>query len=312
MTLPVPAYLNALKTGTLEQRADQGLQALSHCTLCPRHCSVNRMAGETGICNTGRGAVVAAYNAHFGEETPLVGHRGSGTIFFTHCNLRCNFCQNYEISQLGEGRELDDDQLAAIMLELQQAGCHNINLVTPSHVVPQILSAVHLAAQQGLKVPLVYNSSGYDCVETLKLLDGIVDIYMPDFKFWDAKVALDTCNAPDYPEVAKLALVEMHHQVGDLHIDPTSGLAVKGVLVRHLVLPGGLAGTTNIMDFLANSLSRETYVNVMSQYRPCGPAREMPALAVALSPVEYDQAVKETQAAGITRLDKPRRVFELW
>lgn len=312
MAPPAPAYLKALETGILQRRADQGLEALTECTLCPRSCGVNRTAGETGTCKTGRRAVVASYNAHFGEEAPLVGRNGSGTIFFSHCSLQCNFCQNYEISHLGEGRAIADDQLAAIMLELQHAGCHNINLVTPSHVVPQILAAVHLAAQRGLDVPLVYNCSGYDRVETLVLLDGIVDIYMPDFKFWDPNVARDTCNAPDYPELAKHALLEMHRQVGDLAIDKVSGLAYKGILVRHLVLPGGLAGTAKIMAFLADSLSRNTYVNVMSQYRPCGRAREMLALAVALSPAEYDQAVQETKAAGINRLDKPRRVFQLW
>ncbi len=312
MAPPAPAYLKALETGILQRRADQGLEALTECTLCPRSCGVNRTAGETGTCKTGRRAVVASYNAHFGEETPLVGRNGSGTIFFSHCSLQCNFCQNYEISHLGEGRAIADDQLAAIMLELQHAGCHNINLVTPSHVVPQMLAAIHLAAQRGLDVPLVYNCSGYDRVETLVLLDGIVDIYMPDFKFWHPNVARDTCNAPDYPELAKHALLEMHRQVGDLAIDKVSGLAYKGILVRHLVLPGGLAGTAKIMAFLADSLSRNTYVNVMSQYRPCGRAREMPALAVALSPAEYDQAVQETKAAGINRLDKPRRVFQLW
>jgi len=312
MAPPAPAYLKALETGILHRRANQAFEALTQCTLCPRSCGVNRTAGETGTCKTGRRAVVASYNAHFGEETPLVGRNGSGTIFFSHCSLQCNFCQNYEISHLGEGRAIADDQLAAIMLELQHAGCHNINLVTPSHVVPQILAAVHLAAQRGLDVPLVYNCSGYDRVETLVLLDGIVDIYMPDFKFWHPNVARDTCNAPDYPELAKHALLEMHRQVGDLAIDKVSGLAYKGILVRHLVLPGGLAGTAKIMAFLADSLSRNTYVNVMSQYRPCGRAREMPALAVALSPAEYDQAVQETKAAGINRLDKPRRVFQLW
>lgn len=312
MATPAPAYLKALETGILQRRANQGLDALTDCTLCPRSCSVNRTTGETGICQTGRRAVVASYNAHFGEEAPLVGSNGSGTIFFSHCSLRCTFCQNYEISHLGEGRTVSDDRLAAIMLELQHAGCHNINLVTPSHVVPQILAAVHLAAQRGLVVPLVYNCSGYDRLETLQLLDGIVDIFMPDFKFWHPDVARDTCNAPDYPETAKQALIEMHRQVGDLAIDKTSGLAYKGLLVRHLVLPGGLAGTAKIMEFLADSLSRNTYVNVMSQYRPCGRAREIPALAVALSPAEYDQAVREAKAAGITRLDKPRRVFQLW
>jgi putative pyruvate formate lyase activating enzyme len=312
MALPAPAYLNALDNGSLECRVNQALEALTDCTLCPRRCGVNRVAGETGICNTGQQAVVASYNAHFGEEAPLVGRNGSGTIFFSHCNLRCTFCQNYEISHLGEGRAVDDDQLAKIMLDLQQAGCQNINFVTPSHVVPQILSAVYLAAQRGLTLPLVYNCSGYDRVETLRLLDGIVDIYLPDFKFWDSKVAQDTCNAPDYPAVAKHALIEMHRQVGDLCIDKISRLAFRGVLVRHLVLPGGLAGTAKIMKFLAESLSRNTYVNVMSQYRPCGRARDIPALAVGLSPVEYDRAVQEAKIAGITRLDKPRRVFYSW
>ena len=312
MALPAPEYLKAFKSRTLEYRVKKAIAVLDSCTLCPRRCGVDRTAGETGTCKTGRRAVVASYNAHFGEERPLVGRNGSGTIFFSHCSLQCNFCQNYEISHLGEGCAVADDQLATIMLELQQAGCHNINLVTPSHVVPQILNAVYLAAQQGLSLPLVYNCSGYDRVETLQLLDGIVDIYMPDFKFWYADVARDTCNAPDYPELAQHALLEMHRQVGDLVIDKTSGLAVKGILVRHLVLPGGLAGTAKIMAFLANSLSRNTYVNVMSQYRPCGRAREMPALAVALSPAEYNQAVRAAKAAGITRLDKPRRVFQLW
>jgi putative pyruvate formate lyase activating enzyme len=256
--------------------------------------------------------VVASYNAHFGEEASLVGDNGSGTIFFTHCNLQCNFCQNYAISHLGEGHAVDDSQLAQIMLDLQQAGCHNINFVTPSHVVPQILMALYLAAQRGLTVPIVYNCGGYDRVETLQLLDGIVDIYMPDFKFWDPQVARDTCNAPDYPEVAKHALIEMHRQVGDLCIDTTSGLAYKGVLVRHLVLPGGLAGTKPVMEFIARSLSRNTYVNIMSQYRPCGRARDIPALACAASPSDYDQALKEAKIAGITRLDNPRRVFQLW
>ena len=312
MALPAPEYLKAFKSRTLEYRVKKAIAVLDSCTLCPRRCGVDRTAGETGTCKTGRRAVMASYNAHFGEERPLVGRNGSGTIFFSHCSLQCNFCQNYEISHLGEGCAVADDQLATIMLELQQAGCHNINLVTPSHVVPQILNAVYLAAQQGLSLPLVYNCSGYDRVETLQLLDGIVDIYMPDFKFWYADVARDTCNAPDYPELVRHALLEMHRQVGDLVIDKTSGLAVKGILVRHLVLPGGLAGTAKIMAFLANSLSRNTYVNVMSQYRPCGRAREMPALAVALSPAEYNQAVRAAKAAGITRLDKPRRVFQLW
>ncbi len=312
MSVSAPAYLQALRDGTLQRRIDISLEALVQCCLCPRRCGVDRLAGETGYCRTGRRAVVASYNAHFGEERPLVGSHGSGTIFFSHCNLLCNFCQNYEISHLGEGTEVDEVQLAAMMLELQRIGCHNINVVTPSHVVPQLLSSVKLAAEKGLGLPLVYNCGGYDRVETLKLLDGIVDIYMPDFKFWDTDTARDTCDAPDYPEVARQALLEMHRQVGDLRIDEESGLAYKGLLVRHLVLPGGLAGTAKVMQFLAETISRDTYVNVMSQYRPCGRAKALEALAVALDPIEYDQAVREAKAAGITRLDKPRRVFQLW
>ena len=312
MSLPAPSYINALKDGTLQRRAEQALAELAKCMLCPRRCAVDRTAGKTGICKTGRWAKVASYNAHFGEEAPLVGRNGSGTIFFSHCNLLCTFCQNFEISHLGEGRELDDEQLAAIMLDLQQSGCHNINFVTPTHVVPQILSALLIAAREGLRIPLVYNCGGYDRVETLRLLEGIVDIFMPDFKFWDSTTARETCNAPDYPEVARKALVEMHRQVGDLQIDREIGLAYKGVLVRHLVLPGGLAGTAKIMRFIADRVSTNTYVNVMAQYRPCGRAKEMPELAHALSPLEYDAAVRATKAAGIRRLDKPRRVFQLW
>ena len=308
----MPAYLRTVADGILEQRVRQGLDALACCTLCPRRCRVDRTAGETGYCRTGYQAVVASYNAHFGEEAPLVGKNGSGTIFFSHCNLLCNFCQNFAISHLGEGEPMDDRRLADAMLELQRQGCHNINLVTPSHVVPQILAAVRLAAEQGLMLPLVYNCGGYDRVETLQLLDGIVDLYMPDFKFWNSETAEDTCNAPDYPDVARRAILEMHRQVGDLHVDDASGLAQRGLLVRHLVLPGGLAGTANVMHFLAGEVSRDTYVNLMSQYRPCGRAADVRALAASLSPLEYDQAVREARAAGIHRLDRPRRVFQLW
>ncbi len=312
MSLPAPAYLQAYADGILKRRAAQAVERLSNCTLCPRRCAVDRTTGATGICTTGRLARVASYNAHFGEEAPLVGRNGSGTIFFSHCNLLCTFCQNYEISHLGAGQELEDDQLAAIMLALQRSGCHNINFVTPSHVVPQILSALLTAVAQGLSIPLVYNSGGYDCPDTLGLLDGIVDIYMPDFKFWDSAVARDACKAPDYPAVAQDALLEMHRQVGDLKIDEEEGLAYRGLLVRHLVLPGGLAGTAGIMRFIATKVSVDTYVNVMSQYRPCGGAAETPALAQSLAPADYDRAVQETRKAGITRLDRPRRVFQLW
>lgn len=312
MAMSEPSYLAAWENGTLLKRIKQALSALTHCTLCPRRCKVDRTQNETGYCQTGRLAKVASFNAHFGEEAPLVGKNGSGTIFFSHCNLLCNFCQNFEISHHGEGQLVSDDTLAQIMLQLQHMGCHNINFVTPSHVVPQILSAVGIAAEKGLKLPLVFNTGGYDNVSTLKLLEGIVDIYMPDFKFWDPAVAQMTCNAKDYPEIARKALVEMHRQVGDLRIDDRSGLAYKGLLVRHLVLPDGLAGTAQVMHFIAQSLSRDTYVNVMAQYRPCGKAATVASLAAPLSTDAYTQAVAEAKAAGITRLDKPRRVFQLY
>lgn len=306
-----PAFINALRRSRLRAAADQALAALSACTLCPRRCGVDRTAGETGYCRTADQAVVASYNAHFGEEAPLVGRKGSGTIFFAHCNLLCTFCQNYEISHGGEGWPVNARQLADIMLELQTMGCHNINFVTPSHVVPQILAALIPAAEQGLHIPLVFNSGGYDSVETLRLLDGIVDIYMPDFKFMDAAVAEQTCQAPDYPAVVQAAVAEMHRQVGDLEI-AESGLAQRGLLVRHLVLPDGLAGTRQVMRFLATRISADTYVNIMPQYRPCGRAREMPALSRTPTVEEFEQALREAQEEGITRLDQRRRSFVLW
>jgi putative pyruvate formate lyase activating enzyme len=303
-----PAYIQALKQSSLRTQADKAKAALSCCTLCPRRCRVNRSEGETGHCRTGARAKVASYNAHFGEEAPLVGRHGSGTIFFSHCNLLCNFCQNFEISHGGDGWEVSDRQLADIMLELQDAGCHNINFVTPTHVIPQIMGALVLAAKDGLKIPLVYNSGGYDLAAALRLLEGIVDIYMPDFKFWDSAIATQTCDAPDYPEVAREALLEMHRQVGDLVLDE-NGLAVRGLLVRHLVLPRNLAGTRMVMRFLATQISRNTYVNVMPQYRPCGRAHEVPALSAPPTAKEFAQALRETEEEGINRLDQRRQVF---
>ena len=221
---------------------------MSPCRVCPRRCKVDRLSDEKGICQTGAKAVVSSYAPHFGEESPLVGSGGSGTIFFTHCNLLCLFCQNYEISHLGQGLETDAGQLASMMVSLQRQGCHNINFVTPSHVVPQILAALPKAIEKGLTVPLVYNSSGYDSPETLKLLEGIIDIYMPDFKFWNRESAKRYAKAPDYPEVAQKAILEMHRQVGDLVMDD-EGVAVKGLLVRHLVMPGGLEETREDIAF---------------------------------------------------------------
>ncbi len=307
----ISRYVQAHGQSRLQSKARQAAKILTDCTLCPRRCLVNRKAGEVGYCRTGSRAVVASYNAHFGEESPLVGQKGSGTIFFSNCNLLCNFCQNFDISHKGEGYEVTDRHLADIMLSLQKSGCHNINLVTPSHVVPQILAALVIAVENGLNIPLVYNCGGYDTVDTLKILDGIIDIYMPDFKFWDQKIAELTCQAPDYPEVARNAHIEMHRQVGDLRID-TDGLAKGGLLVRHLVLPQGLASTAKIMGFIATRVSANTYVNVMSQYRPCGLASKVTALSRALTIEEYETALQETHDAGISRLDQRRRSFVLW
>jgi putative pyruvate formate lyase activating enzyme len=297
-----PAYIKTHATGNLSKKTSQSRAVLKRCVLCPRQCKVDRLSDEKGICHTGKLALVSSYNPHYGEESPLVGRHGSGTIFFTHCNLLCNFCQNYDISHEGWGSEVTDEELAAIMLSLQERGCHNINFVTPTHVVPQILSALEIAIQNGLNIPLVYNSGGYDSTETLKLLEGVFDIYMPDFKFWDSNIAESTCKAADYPKIARQALVEMHRQVGDLVIDP-SGIAQRGLLVRHLVLPENLAGTRDIMDFIHSSISPDTYVNVMSQYRPCGRAHKTPGLSRPITVEEFRAAIQSAKHEGITRLD---------
>ena len=304
------AYIKSFEKGLLQKKIQAAYKILNSCTLCPRQCRINRMSGETGICKTAKQAWVSSYNPHFGEEAPLVGTHGSGTIFFTHCNLMCLFCQNFDISHEGYGQEVSDRQLAAMMVALQQQGCHNINFVTPSHVVPQILSALAIAIQQGLSVPLVYNSGGYDLPATLRLLEGVFDIYMPDFKFWDAQVAETACQAKDYPQIARRALREMHRQVGDLKIDE-NGIAQKGLLIRHLVLPGGLAGPREIMRFIAREISTNSYVNIMSQYRPCGRAAEIKGFSSLLSKVDFQTALREAAAEGITRLDQPRRAFFL-
>lgn len=306
-----PAYLTAYENGLLQEKTKVARDRMKSCTLCPRKCGVDRLAGETGVCKTGENAVVSSYNSHFGEEAPLVGKNGSGTIFFTHCNLMCNFCQNYDISHEGYGQEVTDNVLAEIMIALQETGCHNINFVTPSHVVPQILSALEIAVSKGLSVPLVYNTGGYDRVSSLELLEGLVDIYMPDFKFWDPEVADKTCDAKDYPEVARKAFIEMHRQVGDLVTDEF-GVAQRGLVIRHLVLPKDLAGTSEVMGFIAEKLSTNSYVNIMSQYRPCGRATEVKELASPISTKDFETAIQEAKNKGITRLDKPRRVFAVW
>jgi len=303
-----PAYIKTFENGLLKEKISKAYNLLRACVLCPRKCGVDRMSGDTGTCKTAERAWVSSYNPHFGEEEPLVGIHGSGTIFFTHCNLLCTFCQNFDISHHANGRQVSDGELAGIMLSLQNRGCHNINFVTPSHVVPQILSAVESAVQRGLSIPLIFNTGGYDRITTLKLLDGVIDIYMPDFKFWDSQVAEITCRAVDYPKVVQKALMEMHRQVGDLQIDD-AGIARRGLLIRHLVLPNGMAGTRKIMRFIAQHISSDSYVNIMSQYRPCGRAAEVKKLDSHLLPQEYHMAVDAAKREGITRLDQPRRMF---
>ena len=297
------AYLELYRSGKLAERVEAARALLKNCRLCPRHCGINRLADEMGKCHTGKLAVVSSYGPHFGEEAPLVGKHGSGTIFFTNCNLKCLFCQNYSISQLGDGTEVTDEELAGMMLALQSRGCHNINLVSPTHVVPQILQGLEIAINLGLRLPLVYNSGGYDSVETLEILDGIIDIYMPDTKYSDEKIAEELSGINNYPAINQAALREMHRQVGDLQIDE-DGIAIRGLLIRHLVLPHGLAGTKEIMKFIAEDLSLNSYVNVMAQYHPCHKAFQIPQLARPLSKQEFLEAIELAERAGLNRLDR--------
>lgn len=298
----IAAYLK-LPRSILREKIKAAEELLKNCTLCPRHCRVDRTRGERGICRTGDRPVVSSYNPHFGEERPLVGRHGSGTIFFTHCNLLCIFCQNWTISHLGDGSEYPFEDLADIMITLQQYGCHNINLVTPTHQVPMILKALEIAIDKGLNLPIVYNCGGYESIETLRILDGIIDIYMPDFKYSDPEVALKYSKAKNYPAVAKAAIKEMHRQVGDLIIDKR-GIALRGLLVRHLVLPGGLAGTEEVVRFLVEEISPNTYTNIMAQYYPCHKAPEYPPLDRPITGEEYRRAIKIALDAGLKRLDE--------
>jgi putative pyruvate formate lyase activating enzyme len=297
-----PGYLKLYHTKELFKRIEILNQALSSCQLCPRRCKVNRLKDEKGICKTGRLAYVSSFGPHFGEEAPLVGTGGSGTIFFTQCNLGCIFCQNYDISHLGEGYPVEDEELAEIMLKLKRMGCHNINFVTPTHVIAQILRALPLAIEKGLDLPLVYNTGGYDLVSTLKLLDGVFDIYMPDFKYSDPEVAKELSDAPDYPEVVKSALREMHRQTGDLITDK-KGVAQRGLIIRHLVLPENLAGTEEVMKFISSEISKDSYVNLMDQYHPAYSAKDFPALDRKITSQEYNDALNMAQKHGLHRLD---------
>lgn len=302
------AYLSLMSSGELRERVAQAYEHLSICDVCARNCDVDRRAGQIGVCRTGELAKVSSYGPHLGEEDPLRGWRGSGTIFFTRCNLKCQFCQNHDISQTEAGYEVEPEQLASIMLELQAQGCHNINFVSPSHVVPQILAAVLLAAEAGLRLPLVYNTGGYDSMSMLKLLDGVVDIYMPDMKYADNEIGRRYSKIANYAQVNQAAVREMHRQVGDLQISD-AGLATRGLLVRHLVLPDNLAGTDQIVRFLATEISRQTYLNLMDQYRPAYRAHHFPKLNRSITRQEYRAAVKMAQDAGLSRFDERRARF---
>lgn len=289
MNTCIPRYIKEKHQGGLSEKIRQSSALLTACTLCPRRCKVDRTQGERGVCATGEKAVVASFSAHFGEEPQLVGHGGSGTVFFSHCNLKCVFCQNYDISVGGMGQALDDRQIAAIMLHLQKIGCHNINLVTPSHVVPHILKALDIAVDGGLNIPLVYNCSGYESLDTLRILKNIIDIYLPDFKFWDPALSERYCHAQDYPHIARAAIREMNDQVGDLAVDG-EGIACSGLIVRHLVMPGNLDGTYHILKFLKEKVSSHARVNLMSQYRPTGEAGNIRSLSTPLTPEEFRRA----------------------
>jgi putative pyruvate formate lyase activating enzyme len=300
-------YLGLYESGELEMRAKEALASLKSCHVCPWDCGVNRLEDQKMVCRTGRYARVASYFAHFGEEDCLRGWRGSGTVFFAWCNLRCVFCQNFDISQNEAGREVKPEQLAEMMLELQKEGCHNINWVTPEHVVPQILEAMPIAVRLGLRLPIVYNTSSFDSQESLRLMDGIVDIYMPDFKFWNEDRAKHYLKSPRYPAAARAAIQEMHRQVGDLTFDQ-NGLAQRGLLVRHLVMPDGLEETRQIMDFVASNVSPHTYVNIMDQYYPAGKVSELryPEIGRRVTPEELAMAHHHAREAGLYRFDERR------
>jgi putative pyruvate formate lyase activating enzyme len=308
-----PAYLGLAREGLLESRVAAALAELADCRACPRNCGVNRLNNETRVCHTGRHAIVGSAFPHFGEEDCLRGWMGSGTIFFSLCNLRCAFCQNWDISQKREGRECAAQDLAALMIALQDQGCHNINFVTPEHVAPQVVEAIAAAVPLGLKLPIVYNTSAYDALSSLRLLEGLIDIYMPDFKFWSAETSLTLAKAKDYPERAREAILEMHRQVGPLKLGP-DGLARRGVLVRHLVMPGQQDEAAAIFEWLAREVSPDTYVNVMSQYRPEYQVGQIAANGtVKYAPINRRPTADETLAAfaaarhaGLWRFDERR------
>lgn len=296
----LPFYLEKLNPNELQQRADVLKKMLEECRLCPNECAVNRIDGETGNCNSTVEVIISSYGPHFGEEPELVGLYGSGTIFFTNCNLSCIYCQNYDISQLGIGKKISIEELSDIMISLQRRGCHNINLVTPTHFVPQIVQALIIAIEKGLEIPLVYNCGGYESVETLKLLENIIDIYMPDIKYSDNEVASLLSGIKNYWNIVRAAVKEMHRQVGDLHID-RKGIAKRGLLLRHLVLPDNLAGSEKVLDFVADEISKNTYINIMDQYHPAYKANDYSGLNRRIKSDEYQKVLDYAMLKGLHR-----------
>jgi len=296
-----PNYLSLVEKGELHKRVSSAYARLANCDICPFRCGVNRLEGELGVCKTGINAMVSSYGPHPGEEQPLSGWQGSGTIFFTRCNLRCVYCQNADISQSSNGYEINPEGLAKMMLELQARGCHNINLVSPTHVVPQILAAIEFAARAGLNLPIVYNTGGYDSLDTLLLLDGVIDIYMPDMKYNSPDLGFTYSYVKDYPKINQAAILEMQRQVGDLKLDQ-HGIAQRGLLVRHLLLPNNQADSEKVFKFLAEKVSKNVYLNIMAQYRPSFKAREYPELSRQITPGEYQHALGLAKQFGLTRL----------
>ena len=298
-----PSYLEKHRRGELRSRGEELRRVMESCELCPRRCGVNRLEGEEGFCRASSRLEISSFHPHFGEERPLVGNGGSGTIFMTNCGLRCVFCINWEISHGGQGSERSIDQFAEMMLELQKRGCHNINIVTPTHYSPHLLLALDRAAAKGLRLPLVYNTCGWERVEILKRLDGIVDIYLPDFKYWDGAMAAKySAGAASYPELTRSSLLEMHRQVGVARPGP-DGIIRRGLMIRHLVMPGGVSGTRRVIEWIAENLPKDTYLNLMSQYRPEYEAHQYPEIARRLTRREYGDAVGWAKEAGLTNLD---------
>jgi len=299
----IPAYKKLEKEGKLAEKVKQAYAYFENCQLCPRKCGVDRKKGVKGFCRAPVKPVIFSYHPHFGEEMSLVGGKGSGTIFFSNCNLRCIFCQNWPISHEGKGKEIQDEDLADMMLHLQKMGCHNINLVTPTHVMPNILNATQIASKKGLHIPLVYNTSGYERLEILKILNGVVDIYLPDMKYMDAdKAKKYSAGASDYPEVTKKAILEMHRQIGVLKLD-NRGIALRGLMIRHSVMPNRVAGTEKFVKWVAESLPKSTYVNIMAQYRVEYKAYDHPEIARGITSQEFLETMDSAEKFGLTNLD---------